>query len=158
MTAIQTGAGIVQLAMSHLLPAKFDGQAARVQLLAIGMQESGFETRQQRGGPARSYWQFEQAGGIQGVLTHPASKAYARAFCGLRAVAPVASDVYAAFLSDDVLACAFARLLLWTDAAPLPRLGDPDSAWAYYLRNWRPGKPRPDAWRANYAAAMASVK
>jgi hypothetical protein len=157
MTAIQTGAGIVQLAMSHLLPAKFDGQAARVQLLAIGMQESGFETRQQRGGPARSYWQFEQAGGIQGVLTHPASKAYARAFCGLRAVAPVASDVYAAFLSDDVLACAFARLLLWTDADPLPQLSDADGAWKYYQRNWRPGKPRPEAWPANYAAALDAV-
>lgn len=158
MTALQTGAGIVQLTMSHLLPAKFDGRQARVQLLANGMQETRFETRQQiGGGPGRSYWQFEQGGGIRGVLTHPASKAYARAFCGLRAVAPVESDVYASFLSDDQLACAFARLMLWTDANPLPQLGDADGAWVYYLRNWRPGKPRPDTWAANYAAALEAV-
>lgn len=157
MTALQTGAGIVQLTMSHLLPGKFDGPPARVQLLATGLQESGFMTRQQNGGPARSYWQFEQAGGIHAVLTHPASKAYARAFCGLRAVAPVESDVYAAFLSDDQLACAFARLLLWTDANPLPQLGDVAGAWKYYQRNWRPGKPRPEAWPANYAAALDAV-
>lgn len=157
MTAIQTGAGIVQLAMSHLLPAKFDSKPARVQLLAIGLQESGFLTRQQHGGPARSYWQMEQGGGIRGVLTHPASKAYARSFCGLRAVAPVESDVYAAFLGDDQLACAFSRLLLWTDAAPLPQLGDADGAWKYYLHNWRPGNPRPEAWLENYAAALATV-
>lgn len=157
MTALRTGAGIVELTMQHLLPAKFDGRQARVMLLAIGLQESGFATRQQNGGPARSYWQFEQGGGIRGVLTHPASKAYARAVCGLRAVAPVESDVYAAFLSDDQLACAFARLLLWTDADPLPQLGDADGAWKYYQRNWRPGKPRPEAWPANYAAALDAV-
>ncbi len=35
----------------------------------------------------------------------------------------------------------FARLLLWTDAKPLPAIGDEQGAWDYYLRNWRPGKP-----------------
>lgn len=157
MTAIATGAGIVEKTMQHLLPAKFDGRPARVMLLAIGLQESRFTTRQQQGGPARSYWQMEQGGGIRGVLEHPASRPYARAFCGLRAVAPVSSDVYAAFLSDDQLACAFARLLLWTDAAPLPPVDDASGAWAYYLRNWRPGQPRPDSWAANHAAAVAAV-
>lgn len=139
MPPINTGAGIVEKTMAHLLPAKFDGITARVQLLAIGLQESGFETRTQHGGPARSYWQFEQGGGIEGVLKHPASSAYAKAVCGLHAVAPVASDVYGAFLTDDLLACAFARLLLWTDAAPLPALGDREAAFAYYHRTWRPG-------------------
>lgn len=157
MPPIQTGAGIVEKTMAHLLPCKFDGAAARAQLLAIGLQESGFERRQQVGGPARSYWQFEQGGGIQGVLSHPATSGYARAFCGLRAVAPVASDVYGAFLSDDLLACAFARLLLWTDAAPLPALGDRQGAWDYYQRNWRPGKPHREHWDAHYAEAMNLV-
>jgi hypothetical protein len=157
MTAIATGAGIVEKTMQHLLPAKFDGRQARVMLLAIGLQESGFTTRRQDGGPARSYWQMEQGGGIRGVLEHPASRPYARAICGLRAVAPVSSDVYAAFLSDDPLACAFARLLLWTDANQLPQVDDVDGAWAYYVRNWRPGKPRPLDWPANHAAAVAAV-
>lgn len=168
MTALQTGAGIVELTFQHLLPAKFHGDEARVQLLAQGLQESGFEHRQQIGGPARSYWQFEQAGGIRGVLTHPASKAYARAVCGLRAVAPVESDVYAAFLSDDQLGCAFARLLLWTDPEPLPRLGDERGAFDLYLRTWRPGAysrgneaQRSEVaarWGRNYAAALEFVR
>jgi hypothetical protein len=166
MSAIQTGAGIVELTMQHLLPAKFDGAQARVLLLAIPQQESGWKYRQQIGGPARSYYQFEQAGGIRGVLTHPATKAYARAICGLRAVAPVESDVYAAFLFDDPLACAFARLLLWTDPSPLPQLGDEQGAWALYHRTWRPGAfDRGDAsqkadvkarWHNSYSAALAA--
>ncbi|MGN6383664.1 MAG: hypothetical protein ACTHMK_13760 [Dyella sp.] len=168
MPPIQTGAGIVEKTMAHLLPAKFDGQEARVQLLAIGLQESGFETRRQiGGGPGRSYWQFEQAGGVRGVLTHPATKVYARAVCGLRAVAPVESDVYAAFLSDDLLACAFARLLLWADPSPLPAIGGWQGAWEYYHRNWRPGaydrgteEQRAEIqqrWQENYAAAVHAM-
>lgn len=158
MPPIQTGAGIVEKTMAHLLPSKFDGINARVLLLAIGLQESGFETRQQAGGPARGYWQFEQGGGVHGVLTHPASSQYAKAICGLRAVAPIESDVYGALRSDDLLGCAFARLLLWTDAQHLPALGDADGAWKYYVHNWRPGKPRPDDWPANYAQAVAQVQ
>lgn len=168
MTDLQTGAGIVEQTMQHLLPAKFDGPAARIQLLAIGLQESGFAARQQYGGPARSYWQMEQGGGIHGVLQHPASKAYARAICSQRAVAPVESDVYAAFLGDDQLACAFARLLLWTDPEPLPQLGDEQGAWGLYHRTWRPGAfARGDAaqqasvlarWHISYSAAMAAAR
>ncbi|UGB46978.1 hypothetical protein LQ772_06720 [Frateuria edaphi] len=157
MPPIQTGAGIVEKTMSHLLPAKFDGITARVQLLATGLQESDFVHRCQIGGPARSYWGFEQGGGIEGVLKHPASSAYARSVCGLRAVAPVASDVYGAFLTDDQLACAFARLLLWTDQAPLPVLGDREGAWQYYLRNWRPGRPRREHWDEHYVDATNQV-
>lgn len=161
MSPIENGAHIVEQAMAHLLPCKFDSTAARVMLLAIGMQESGFIARQQKGGPARSFWQFEQAGGIRDVLEHSSSRPYARAVCGLRAVAPVSSDVYAAFLSDDLLGCAFARLLLWTDAAPLPKVGDTAEALAYYLRNWRPGAYKRDPegvekrWALSYAEACA---
>lgn len=158
MTAIQTGAGIIELTFQHLLPAKFDSSAALVQLLAHGLQESGFLVRQQKGGPARSYWQFEQGGGIHAVLTNTTTSPYARTACSLRAVAPIESDVYAAFLSDDLLACAFARLLLWADPSPLPQLGDADDSWKLYLRTWRPGKPRPGDWPANYAAALQAVR
>ena len=167
MTTVQTGASIVEQTMAHLLPAKFDGLPARVLLVAIGLQESGFATRQQRGGPARSYWQFEQGGGIRGVLTHKATSAWARALCGLRAVAPIESDVYAAFLVDDLLACAFARLLLFSDPAALPPLGDAKGAWELYLRTWRPGdydRGTPEhrdelrlRWMNNYATARAAV-
>lgn len=157
MTAIHNGCSIIEATLGHLLPGKFDSVIARVTLAAIGMQESEFLYHQQVGGPARSYWQFEQAGGIRGVLTHPASSQYAKSICMLRAVAPTESDVYAAFLNDDLLACAFARLLLFTDAAPLPPLGDFQAGWDYYERNWRPGKPRRADWTGNYIAAQAAV-
>ncbi|MCV6902125.1 MAG: hypothetical protein NTT76_05400, partial [Achromobacter xylosoxidans] len=54
-----------------LLPAGMDTQAAHVMLLAIGLQESRFTHRQQIGGPARGFWQFEKGtrasrGGVWG--------------------------------------------------------------------------------------------
>ena len=110
-------------------------------LLAIGLQESRFVHRRQIGGPARGFWQFEQGGGVRGVLAHPASAALARQVCQVRGVPPTAPSVYSRLELDDVLAAAFARLLLWTDPARLPRTGDADAAWALYLRTWRPGKP-----------------
>jgi hypothetical protein len=157
MTFVQTGCSVIESTMAHLLPAKFDGVPARVMLAAIGLQESGFATRRQNGGPARGYWQFEQGGGVRGVLSHPVTSAYAKSVCQLRAVAPVESDVYAALLSDDLLACAFARMLLFSDSAPLPALDDVSGAWSYYQRNWRPGKPRPDDWSHNYVTARGAV-
>ena len=42
-----------------LLPEKMDSQAARAELVAIGLQESRLKYRAQIGGPARGYHQFE---------------------------------------------------------------------------------------------------
>ena len=109
-------------------------------LLAIGLQESRFVHRRQIGGPARGFWQFEQGGGVRGVLAHPASAALARQVCQVRGVPPTAPSVYSRLELDDVLAAAFARLLLDRSGAPA-RTGDADAAWALYLRTWRPGKP-----------------
>jgi len=157
MTAIQTGCSIIEATLGHLLPGKFDSVIARVMLASAGMQESDFVYHQQIGGPARSFWGFEQGGGIHGVLTNAATSQYAKAVCMLRAVAPTESDVYAAFLKDDLLACAFARLLMFADPAPLPPLGDIQAGWKCYERCWRPGKPRRDDWTGNYIAAQAAV-
>lgn len=154
---------VLEPTFAHLLPGKYSSAQASVMLLAIALHESGLRTRQQLGGPARSLWQMEQGGGIRGVLQHRATATQARAVCTLRAVAPVESDVYAAFLLDDQLACAFARLLLWSDGAPLPALIDVDAAWECYLRNWCPGAyARGDAaqraaLRARFAAHHADA-
>jgi hypothetical protein len=166
MTALQTGVGIVKLTMQHTLPAKFDSPEARVQLLAIGLQESGFTTRQQSGGPARGFWQFEK-GGVDSVLSCDATRRQARSVCVVRTVPATTADVYFAIGTDDQLACAFARLLLWSDSLPLPQLGAASDAFAYYTRNWRPGAyargtPQKRAqleanWSSNYAAALAAV-
>ena len=55
-----------------LLPAKMTSPQAEVMLLAIGLQESQFEHRCQLGnGPAKSFWQGEQGGGmVAGLLSY----------------------------------------------------------------------------------------
>lgn len=136
---------------------RLDSPEARVMLLAIGLQESRFEHRVQIGGPARGFWQFEHFGGVVGVLSHPASKKRARDVCAARCVEPVSHKVYRLLAEDDILACAFARLLLWTDPHPLPKKGDVRGAWDYYLRNWRPGRPHRKTWDALYARALEEL-
>ncbi|CCH09467.1 hypothetical protein [Achromobacter xylosoxidans] len=146
-----------------LLPAGMDTQAVRVMLLAIGLQESRFTHRQQIGGPARGFWQFEKGtrasrGGVWGVFLHQASKDRLAALCKARSVACDPDAIYAALEYDDVLAAGVARLLLWTDPRALPAVGDVDAGWSLYLRTWRPGKPHPQTWPALYAQAMAVVE
>ena len=135
---------------------------ARRMLLAIALQESGpgLNARYQNSplatpGPARGWWQFEQNGGVVGVLTHAASSMMAYGACSTLAVVPESAAVWRALEGHDVLACVFARLLLWTDPRPLPVAETP--AWDYYLRNWRPGKPHREAWSANWKTANDAV-
>ena len=137
-----------------LLPERMDSREARILMAAIAMQESRLVHRHQVGGPAHGLWQFERGGGVRGVLRHPASEDHAVRLCRRLNVEPTVDAVYDVLEFDDVLAAGFARLLLWTDAARLPRIGDPEGAWAYYLRNWRPGKPHLSTWPAMYRAAL----
>lgn len=140
-----------------LLPANMDTPSARVIQAAIGYQETKYLTRQQYGGgPAHSYWQFE-LGGIKGVMLHKASARLALAVCEARGVEFNSSKIWDAMLVDDVLGAAFARLLMWTDAKPLPALGDQQGAWHLYAdkaRTWSPGKPHPEDWPASYKFGM----
>lgn len=141
-----------------LLPPKMDTKEARVMLLAIGLQESEFMTRVQKGnGPARSYWQFERGGGVLGVLNFPATKFIAAEICEKRGVAANSFDVWTAMEHDDILGAAFARLFLYTDPLSLPGVNDAPAGWALYSRVWRPGKPRPETWPANYATARGQI-
>lgn len=140
-----------------LLPAQMNSPEALVMLLAIGSQESRFRHRRQVGGPARGFWQFERGGGVAGVLSHPSSREHARRICISRGIEPVAQAVYEWLERDDVLAAAFARLLLWTDPQPLPAVNDADGSWQLYLRTWRPGKPHRHTWDALHEAAMEEV-
>lgn len=140
-----------------LLPPDMDSPAARAMVLAICLQESGLRARQQRNGPARGYAQFEIAG-CAGVLSHKATKDHATRICALLDVQPAATAVHRAIEYHDVLAAAFARLLLWTLPQLLPRTsGDSATGYALYLEAWRPGKPRPDEWPANYRAAWELI-
>lgn len=140
------------------MPGIPDTPEARTLSLAIGLQESRFEHRRQIRGPARGFWQFERGGGVRGVLRHTASAAQAKRLCAIRGVGTGEYEVHARLEFDDVLACGFARLLLWTDPKPLPDLGDCQAAWDYYFRNWRPGKPHRQTWDALYDRALRCVR
>jgi hypothetical protein len=145
-----------------LLTPAMDTPAARVQLLTMGLQESGLTKRVQMlnggaRGAARGLWQNEQGGGVRGVLMHPASHVLALKVCQARGVAANPGDVWARMEFDDVLACAFARLLLFTDPQSIPAVDDADGGWAMYVRCWRPGKPKPDTWPVYHARAKAFV-
>ncbi|MGH8083883.1 MAG: hypothetical protein ACREPV_01225 [Lysobacter sp.] len=158
---------IVPAAMA-LLPQRMDSLRARLLLLAICMQESALADRRQgtdaRPGPARGLPQFE-VNGVIGVMRHVASQDAAKRVCRQLGIRWDAHAIHQAMETNDVLAVAFARLLLWTDRNALPAPGDIDPARHYYLRNWRPGAARtPEGlreiesrWCGNYPQALAAV-
>lgn len=135
-----------------LLPERMNTPRARAMLMAIALQESDLKHRRQVNGPARGYFQFEKAG-IRGVLTHGATSELAGAICRQLDIVPSVADVYQAIEFNDPLAVAFARLLLWTDPAPLPDQHHDRDGWAIYLRTWRPGKPHPQRWSGAFGVA-----
>jgi hypothetical protein len=144
--------------LQRLAPSRrLDTPQAVVLLLAIAAQESGLTARRQIGGPARGFWQFEQGGGVNGVLTNSATRSSAAILCSSLSIPVDTVSVYESIAWNDHLATGFARLLLWSDTAPLPNVGEADAGWAMYLRNWRPGRPRPADWPGNYALAMKVV-
>lgn len=141
-----------------LLPVKMDSRAARVQLIAIGAQESeDWQYRRQKGnGPARGFWQFEKNGGVKGVMEHPSKtvRDLARQVCAARNCPWDRETIWGNLEHDDVLAAAFARLNLYGDPHVLPAVGQCNAAWELYLRVWRPGKPHPKEWPARYDLAV----
>ena len=150
MTPVELNQSVLTPALA-LLPPRMDTPEARVLLTAIGLQESALEFRKQVGGPAHGLWQFESEG-VTGVLQH--SPELAAAAVRSRGCEPTTDAVYAAIVTDDILAAIIARLLLWSDPAPLPALGAVDAAWKFYIWNWRPGRPHVAAWADNYTKAQ----
>lgn len=140
-----------------LLPERMDSESARAMLIAICLQESGLNHRQQIGGPARSVFQFEKAG-ILGVITHHATADIARAVCEELIYKPDVDGVYAAVKDNDLLAACFARLLLWTVPAALPDADQPEVGWEQYTWAWRPGRPHRERWDANWERAWNAVR
>lgn len=146
----------------RLLGEKYDTLGARLMVLAIVLQESGGTTRDQADpahelGPALGLAQFE-VNGVAAVLRHEVVGDAARALCQRRGVIASPSAAWSAMLTDDVLALGFARLLLYADPHPLPEVGAVRAAWDCYARTWKPGKPRPQDWPANYARAYAFLQ
>lgn len=147
-----------------MLPSKMDSDAARVMLLAAGLQESRLQYRYQKTndpytkGPARGLWQFERGGGVGGVMGNHATRVHAESACKARDVPFDATLVWTKLEFDDILAAAFARLLLWADPKPLPNLdASHEEAWQCYIRCWRPGKPHRATWNEFHEQARAQV-
>lgn len=140
----------------ELLGDKYCSPEAEQMMAAIAFQESNFIYRKQLNGPARGLWQFERYGGVKGVMTHPSSAAMAARCCAKMKVAFTSEAVYMALEKNDILAAAFARLLLYTDPRPLP--AGMQEGWDYYINNWRPGKPHPDRWLFSWESAQTLFK
>lgn len=130
-------------------------------LLAVAGQESACTHRHQivssgGAGPARGFWQFEQGGGVRGVMTHRTSANLARALCDAASVRFEAAAIWRALEGHDGLAYGFARLLLLTDPFSIPV--EQNAAWTCYaVRLWRPGKPHPQTWPGWWQNAGACV-
>lgn len=148
---------IITPALARLLPEGMGTIHAKAMLLAIGAQESGLRHRAQLGGgPARGLWQFER-GGVTGVLRHPRTRDHAITACWRSSTAPTTAAVYHNLATDDHLACAFARLLLWTLPGALAGRDDHATGWDQYIQAWRPGKPRQEKWDQNFRNAWDAV-
>ena len=137
----------------RLLPAKMDTRAARVMLLAIAGEESGYRHRLQVRGPARGLWQFERIAVVD-VLSRRTSAPHAVTMCGaLLYDWQDPDELFRAVPHNDVLACGLARLNLWNERSPTPPLEDAGACYAYYLKVWRPGAQSPESWGRNLARA-----
>lgn len=153
-----------------LLPERMRSPEADALMLAIGLQESRFVHRVQLignhrhwweslKGPARGGWQFERHGGVRGVVQHPASRPHALHVLDVLRYPERVWLIHKAIAHNDLLAACFARLLLYTDPYPLPSLdAPPQESWAYYLRPWRPGKPKRETWDHFWQQATTAVR
>ncbi|MDZ4252688.1 MAG: hypothetical protein U1A72_08980 [Sulfuritalea sp.] len=143
----------------RLLPENMDSNAALAMCVAIAMQESRIQHRRQIGGPAHGYWQFEQGGGVRGVLTHPKSQPGIRTVLEALDYDPASDPAacYAAIEHNDILAAAFARLLLYTLPDTLPARNAPGVGWTQYQNAWRPGRPHRETFDAFFEQAWDIV-
>lgn len=140
-----------------LLPGNMHTNAASAMLIAIALQESRLTHRKQINGPARGFWQFENGGGVIGVMNHAQTKKIATDVCATLKIPFVQKTIHEAIAWNDALAYCFARLLLYTEPASLPRQDQPDEAWRQYMNTWRPGMPHRETWNAFYAQAWSAV-
>jgi len=143
----------------HELPSKMTSLPAITQLLATGGQESGYMSRLQLGnGPAHGLWQYE-FNGVSAVLKNPKSHGYLVGYLQSQTSIPVSAvSIYETIDTDDITACVIARLMYWTDPTPLPKFNDEETAWQYYVRNWRPGKPDRTRWTYWYGKTVQYLK
>lgn len=145
---------VVYDATMKLMPAHLASPQAKAMLIAIGLQESRFQHRRQMNdGPARGFWQFEQGGGVRGVLNHSLTRGIARGLVNQLGYDDYPITVWNAIEHNDILAMGLARLNLYWLPATLPGPNQAEEAWQQYAAAWRPGKPHRETWDRYYAEA-----
>lgn len=140
----------------ELLPPAMRAKESIGLLTAIAWQESRAKHRRQivivdgkeLPGKAMGFLQFEELGATKGVLAHRATAGPARDFLVALGYPRdlTVRQVWERLEHNDVLACGFGRLLLWTLPQPLPRADQQPDGWIQYYAAWRPGKPHPETW------------
>jgi hypothetical protein len=142
---------------------------AHAQLLAIALQETKLTSRAQiiepygcpiTTRPAHGWYQFEgnKNQALDLVMRNPATIDAVHQACDYQGVEMALDHVWWAVYGNDWLATVMARLLLWLDPHPLPKLGNEQEAWDLYIRCWQPGKPHPETWAENYAEAVDVIR
>jgi hypothetical protein len=150
-----------------LFPEKYNTPEARAMLIAIALQESDLEHRQQLignhrnwweslNGPATSYWQFEKIG-IRGVLEHRKTGPLAREVLEKLGYPEDVNTIHKAIAHNDILAVCIARLALYRLPQPLPQRDQSEMGWNQYVEAWRPGKPKRERWAERFELAWQVV-
>lgn len=133
-----------------------------VLLVAIAIQESKLKYRKQMPtGPARSFWQIEHPAALDCIRRCRPVEEFWMDKLGFSPAdfASSRSSGAVAMQYSDLGACAVAAGILQLQPGRLPRVSNMhvDVAWFYYLKSWRPGKPRPDSWAKAYSEAMRVI-
>lgn len=128
-------------------------------MLAIAYQESRARARWQiPNGPAAGLWQFEggSKAAIGQLMQHSATQYRLSETCRRFHFPFDRAALHQLLRTNDMLAAVLARLLLYSDPRPLPKLHQIEYGWDYYTQNWRPGKPHLASWDEAWAYAKGA--
>lgn len=147
-TLINPALGLVE----RLGGPKASPKAARL-MIAIGLTESRFTARQQVGGPAHGFWQFETEA-VEEVLENRFTRPIALRICQDLNIDADMQTIYKLFSTPagDLIAACFARLNIFISPLTLPDTAN--EGWVYYVSTWRPGHPNPNVWPPNWQDAV----
>lgn len=138
------------------VPGQLSFASAKCWLHAVAGVESEWTYRIQKPvGYAHGFWQCEKHGAVMEIVTNPRTRGIVLQYCTAHRINPGLDSVFDEIISNDALACLIARLVALLDPAPIPAIGDQAGSYAYYLRNWRPGKPDRARWAEVYPQSVA---
>ncbi|MGH8567428.1 MAG: hypothetical protein ACREXU_05265 [Gammaproteobacteria bacterium] len=128
-------------------------------LIAIAIQESDLTHRRQSPrGPARSWWQIEPATAYDTIGRYrPAADMLRELRLDKDYILPVLEwcDPAACAIAAGIVKLCPLALPAIPESAPIT--GAREACWEYYLRAWRPGKPRRERWDEAFEGAVKAM-